>query len=258
MKNDRENEILKDIEKHTKALTKKQDKLEKEIAEIKELEDANYDGKRKALAELRKQLADAEKPWDEKAEELSGKRDKLDDKRRKAELRLNNIEYEVRGRYADLENKFTSAKAFKGWMMNLGVNLKHVDMIKKPLKNGIQLFRHYYNWHSHHNDEDVSSSESEKVAYFAVKNLKIVGYHWTRKAQHIGDYSTHKAWLNTKFYRNIDQLQAPDEHPDGGRRSFYSSGLLFKEWKTMVEELTTFVEVDLDDESTRKNIENIW
>lgn len=258
MKNKFEEEILKEIGKYTKILTTKHDKLQKEIKVIKKQEETNWEGKHKALKELRKQLADAEKPWDKKAKELENKRDKLDDKRRKAEYRLKYIEYEIRGKYAEKEGKFTSAKAFKGWMMNKGVDLKHIDMIKKPLKNGVQLFRHYYNWNRSVDDEDVSSSDSEKVSYFAVKGLKIVGFHWTKKAQHIGDWSTHKAWMNTEFYRNVDQLQAPETNPDGSRRSYYSSGLLFKEWKPMLEELTKFVEAKLDDESTKKNMENIW
>jgi hypothetical protein len=121
-------------------------------------------------------------------------------------------------------------------------------MVKKPLKNGIVLFRTYPGyWAS-------TSSESDEVSYFAVKDKKIVGYHHTRKAQHIGDDTSRTAFINQKKYTYATSVKLERDDPDYVY-SYYSRGLRFKSWKRRLEELTKFVGADLTDEETKKMVE---
>lgn len=244
-----EQQIAKDIEQRKKTLESKRNELETECNILKEARDKAYTEKENATRELEQKLVEIREPFNKKISALDKKIEKNEHDQWQRGIEIRYADEHIRGKYAEQMSTFTSAEAFRGWMTSKGFQLSTIEMIKKKLSNGVILFRHFHSY----NDK---SSDSDEVAYFAVKDKNIVGYHHTTKAQHVGDDTYREAWINRKLFL-AENKEAVDEKAPDYRRSYYSHGVRFKDWVKRVESLTSFVGADLDNEENKEVIKKL-
>jgi len=222
------------LEKEVKQHEKQVEKLEKEKYEVEKMME-------KATEELKRRIKEIEKPYIRKIDSIEKQVDKINNKIYDLKHLLNTARDRVVARF-DRGEEFLTAEAFKEFMRKHGIYLQNVVKINKKLPNGITLFRQY-------DDPEVA------VSYYAVKGRKIVGYHFTRKAQHRGDEATPYAWINKRLLRENNQEMK--EYTTGYYYK-HKLPLKFRDWKEKVGKIKKFIAIDLKDKINKKVLAEDW
>ncbi|MBE3086274.1 MAG: hypothetical protein IMZ64_08670 [Bacteroidetes bacterium] len=238
---------MADVEK---LIQKEKERLMKLIADAEKSEKSfddristQFDKKHVAIKEFELALEKASKPYDDIIATMEKEREDIQHKRHTMQIRLNMTESRIRAQLAEKLPEFPDGISFKGFLWSKDICSGTIDKVEKKLPNGITLFRNYESHYSK-SEEKHSSSESDRVSYFAVKGKDIIGYIFTRKSRHPGDTAEVYCWINAQYLREKEQLSKNEycSKPTVG----------FKAWKQMVSELKTFKPIDLDDKKNRK------
>ncbi len=238
-----EDEIQAAIAAEKQRLTKLIADAAKRITSLDDRISGAYDERKTAIKDLEAKLEAAKKPYDNAIEAFTKERDAASHERYEMERKMNTTEYSIRALFSMKLPEFPDADSFKGYLLSLDIHTHTIDMVKKKLPNGVTLFRHYES-HTMARIEKNTSSEASRVSYYAVKGKNIVGYIFTRKAQHPGDYAEVYCWMNSRLLRTSNQLSKNEycAAPSVG----------FKKWKEMVSQLTSFTPIDLKNEKNRR------
>jgi len=211
---------------------KEKEKLEKERSEL-------YDEREKSTQDLEKEIKKICKPFDEKIAEKEKEMAKKDKEIWNHECEEKHAEASIRyNMFKDTDVDF-DANAFKGFLLHNGIFSRSIVKVNTPLKNGIILYRHF---------DGYSASDCSGVSYFAVKDKKIIGFHFTRKSEHRGDESEAWGWINEKLLRGDNQAFLKTKNKYGND----IQSKRFGDWKFILGNTVNFKEIDLTDEKNKR------
>lgn len=227
--------VQKEVAKQNKIAAEK----ETEIQFLEKSSNELYDKREAAVKELKKQIENIEKPYNDQINMLNIKKRKVEHEKWEAERKSKDAAYTIKGKL--FEDGILDAYSFKGYMLLHGIRLGFVKMITKPLKNGVILFRNVDSMHG-----------SMGVSYFAVKNRSVVGFCLTKKAEHRGDYPEVWSWTSCLKLRQKNCVHY------GGWRDGNIDKWNFTMWKADIEGKTALVAIDLDDENNKRVLMEDW
>jgi len=119
---------------------------------------------------------------------------------------------------------------------------------KAPLKNGIVFVRQ-------------GRGDDRTVRYLAMHGLRVVGFYYCEKADHIGDYPTYESWVGVKKLTTdnmvkVKKMLGYSYVTDGKKCDYHLVIPSFRQWKAHIEKLDArkLDAVDLKDENNIKKI----
>jgi len=236
------------VEKERKIIRSKLDETRKERLDIDKDEERLCKEKELAVKELEDRVKAIEKPYDEKINELRKRDAVLREKVSKLERREMFKPLEVAGRFALKNGKIETGDEFNGvFYIKHDFKLHTVERIQKPLPNGAILFRTH---------DSSNASEANTVAYIAMKAMRVIGFHFTRKSEHPGDDAQYYAWIGTTLLRRSNIYTMDRKYAQGSQT--YKSDPRFKEWKELVGKYEGNGSVDMDDEGNAQVMSSTW
>lgn len=235
---------IEDLQAQIRSLEAEKVERKKQVEMLRAKAEQIWRDEAKAVAELEKRLNEIRAPFRAQWSETEKEKKETEKRIRDISLLIEKLQAKIRLIEDEDKSVFDSAEGFRAFLSAHGIIIPQshtVKMVVKPLRNGIRLFSHFFTW-----GEGGSASEATGIAWFAVFEKKIVGFHLTERGASRIDDTKAWAWINTPKLRRKNSI-------GGERRGLlgtYFTGIKQRDWRARLEamEPSELVEIDLNDE----------
>lgn len=239
---------IEKLRKKLSELEKEQNEKTAAVEVFKKDEQKQWRDGNAAVAELERKVKEIRAPFEAAAERAAKQAEITQNRLYAIPREIERITAQIKTIEDEDSPTFTSVESFRAYLISQGVEIRQthtMKMVEKALPNGIRLFSHYDSWGSNPTAADASG-----IAWFAVFEKKIVGFHLTEKGSNKADEAHAWAWIGEPKLRCSTSL----EEGRAGLYGSYTTGFKQKTWKAklMMMSPSKLREIDMSDAT------NLW